>query len=170
METFSALLVICAGNSLLTGECLAQMPLTRSFGVFSNLRFNRQLSKLWGRWWFETPSNPSWRHRNDTWRIPDMTNITEKGSSKVQVITGVFSIQYQAVSCTNIEWFSSDVRLINIKISVIKIRRSNHNHIFIIGIVYRERWTEALDLWKCCPSDRLMLCLLRDCVCLLSHV
>ena len=90
METFSALLVICAGNSLVTGEFLAQMPLTRSFGVFSNLRLDRQLSKLWGRWWFETPSNPSWRHRNDTWRIPDMTNITEKGSSKVQVITVFF--------------------------------------------------------------------------------
>ena len=38
METFSALLAICAGNSLVTGEFLAQRPVTRSFGVFFDLR------------------------------------------------------------------------------------------------------------------------------------
>ena len=31
METFSALLAICAGNSPVTGEFLAQRPVTRSF-------------------------------------------------------------------------------------------------------------------------------------------
>ena len=35
METFSALLAICAGNSPVTGEFLAQMPVTRNFDVFS---------------------------------------------------------------------------------------------------------------------------------------
>ena len=34
METFSALLAFCAGNSLFTGEFLAQRPVTRSFYVF----------------------------------------------------------------------------------------------------------------------------------------
>ena len=33
METFSALLTICAGNSLITGEFPAQKPVTRSFDV-----------------------------------------------------------------------------------------------------------------------------------------
>ena len=33
METFSALLAICAGNSLVSGEFPAQKPVTRSFDV-----------------------------------------------------------------------------------------------------------------------------------------
>ena len=34
METLSALLAICAGNSPVTGEFPAQRPVTRSFDVF----------------------------------------------------------------------------------------------------------------------------------------
>ena len=64
METFSALLSICAGNSPVPGEFPAQRPVTQSFDVFFHLRPNKLLSKqLWG-WWFETPSHPLWRHRN----------------------------------------------------------------------------------------------------------
>ena len=37
METFSALLAICAGNSPVPGEFLAQRPATRSFDVFFDL-------------------------------------------------------------------------------------------------------------------------------------
>ena len=49
METFSALLAICAGNSLVTGEFPAQRPVTRSFDVFFDRRLNKRLSKqLWG--------------------------------------------------------------------------------------------------------------------------
>ena len=61
MGTFSALLDICAGNSPIPGEFPAQKPLTRSFGVFLDLRLNKRLSKQsWG-WWFETPSWSLWR-------------------------------------------------------------------------------------------------------------
>ena len=64
METFSALLVLCAGNSPVTGEFPAQRPVTRSFDVFFDLRLNKRLSKQsWG-WWFETPSRSLWRHCN----------------------------------------------------------------------------------------------------------
>ena len=41
METFSALLAICAGNSPVAGEFLAQRPVTRSFDVFFDLRLNK---------------------------------------------------------------------------------------------------------------------------------
>ena len=34
METFSALLAICAGNSPVTGEFPAQRPVTPSFDIF----------------------------------------------------------------------------------------------------------------------------------------
>ena len=64
MEIFSALLVLCVGNSPAIGEFPAQRPVTRSFGIFFDLRLNKRLSKQsWG-WWFETPLRPLWRHCN----------------------------------------------------------------------------------------------------------
>ena len=39
----SALLVICAGNSPVTGKFPVQRPVTRSFGVFFDLRLNKRL-------------------------------------------------------------------------------------------------------------------------------
>ena len=49
METFSALLAICAGNSPVTGEFNAQRPVTRSFDVFFDLRLNERLNnQSWG--------------------------------------------------------------------------------------------------------------------------
>ena len=65
METFSALLTICAGNSPVPGEFPTQMPVTRSFNLFFDLRLNKRLSKQSRGWWFETLSRPLWRHRND---------------------------------------------------------------------------------------------------------
>ena len=43
METFSALLALCAGNSPVTGEFLSQRPVTQSFDV----SFDMQLNKRW---------------------------------------------------------------------------------------------------------------------------
>ena len=64
METFSALLAICAGNSPVPGDFPAQRPVRRSFDVFFDLRLNKRLSKqLWGLW-FETLSRSLWRHCN----------------------------------------------------------------------------------------------------------
>ena len=64
METFSALLALCAGNAPVSGEFPTQRPVTRSFDVFFDLRLNKRLNKQsWG-WWFETLSRPFWRHRN----------------------------------------------------------------------------------------------------------
>ena len=64
METFSALLVICAGNSPVPGEFPTQRPVTQSFDVFFDLRLNTRLGKQWWGWWFETLSRPLLRHRN----------------------------------------------------------------------------------------------------------
>ena len=60
METFSALLALCEGNSPVTGEFPTQRPVTRSFDVFFDLRLNKRLSKPSGRRWFETPSRSSY--------------------------------------------------------------------------------------------------------------
>ena len=64
METFSALLAICAGNSPVPGEVPTQRPVTRGFHVFFDLRPNKPFSKQsWG-WLFEALSRPLWRHYN----------------------------------------------------------------------------------------------------------
>ena len=56
METFSALLAICAGNPPVTGEFPALRPVTRGFDVFFDLHPNKRLSKQWWGRWFGTPS------------------------------------------------------------------------------------------------------------------
>ena len=45
METFSALLSLCAENSPVLSEFLAQRPVARSFDVYFDLRMNKLLSK-----------------------------------------------------------------------------------------------------------------------------
>ena len=45
IETFSALLALCDGNSPVTAEFPLQRPVTRSFGVFFDLHMNILLSK-----------------------------------------------------------------------------------------------------------------------------
>ena len=65
LETFPALLALCARNSPVTGEFPSQRPVTRSFDVFFDLRLNKRLSKQSQGWWFETPSCPFWRHCNE---------------------------------------------------------------------------------------------------------
>ena len=90
METFSALLAICAGNSPVPGEFPTQRPVTRSFDVYFNLRPNKRLSKqLWG-WWFETQSRPLWRYRNgilftqcpaSTWRTVFCSRVFPQAKS-----------------------------------------------------------------------------------------
>ena len=64
METFSALLAFCVGNSPVNGEFPSQRPVTRSFDIFFDLRMNKRLSKQSWCWWFETPRRSLWRHCN----------------------------------------------------------------------------------------------------------
>ena len=44
METFSALLTICAGNSPVPAEFPTQRPVTRSFDIYFDLRSDERLS------------------------------------------------------------------------------------------------------------------------------
>ena len=54
METISALLAFCVGNSPVTGEFPIQRPVTQSFDVFFDMHLNEQLSKQLPCWWFKT--------------------------------------------------------------------------------------------------------------------
>ena len=63
METFSALLAICAGNSPVTGEFPSQKPVTWSL-MFSLLcAWQNGLQSRYR--WFETPTRSFWRHCNE---------------------------------------------------------------------------------------------------------
>ena len=78
METFSALLALCAG---IHRWIPSQRPLTQSFDVFFDLRLNKRSSKQSLGWWFETPSRSLWRHWNAT-----ATNNQVTKSEKSEVI------------------------------------------------------------------------------------
>ena len=64
IETLSAVLALCAGNSPVTGEFPSERPVTRSFDAFFHLCLNKRMSKQSCGWWFETPSRSLWRHCN----------------------------------------------------------------------------------------------------------
>ena len=86
METFSALLALCAGNSPVTGEFPTQGPVVQSFDIFFDLRLNKQLSKHSSGWWFEMPLCPLLRHCNDKECSPEKSPMTHWGWSKMVVI------------------------------------------------------------------------------------
>ena len=101
METFSALLAICAGNSPVPGGFPAKRPVTRSFDVFFDLRLNKRLSKQsWG-WWFETLPRPLWRHSNElaptgSHRIPTCCAYNFEALFEVRLVIGFFrSLKYR---------------------------------------------------------------------------
>ena len=105
METLSALLAICAGNSPVTGEFPTQRPVTRSFDVYFDLRPNERLSKQsWG-WWFETLSRSLWRHHNALWYTWVPHNVDSRGKSLPQmswnIISSVSSLIKVLVSRSN---------------------------------------------------------------------
>ena len=69
METFSALLAICAGNSPVPGKFPARRALM--FPLICAL-YERMSKQSWG-WWFETPSRSSWRQCNDVNKSHEFT-------------------------------------------------------------------------------------------------
>ena len=83
METFSALLAICAGNSPVPGEFPAQRPVTRSFDVFFDLRLKKRLSKQSRGWRFETLPRALWRHSNAN--LSPSKTCDQSGVQSVQV-------------------------------------------------------------------------------------
>ena len=119
METFSALLAICAGNSLVTGEFPAQRPVTQNFDVFFDLplnMLNKQLNKKHSRRWL-------WRHHNmelwtgilpmqsnkrPIWQIPECTCvISHNALFRTEVCTFLFCMAHCGIwdGCILWIWF-----------------------------------------------------------------
>ena len=97
MGTFSVLLALCAGNLPVTGEFPAQRPVTQSVDAFFDLRLNKFLSKQSWCWWFEMPSCPLWRHRDDGNEYLRAYDITIRKQSIAKQCT--HRIRYILLSC-----------------------------------------------------------------------
>ena len=69
------MLALCTWNSPVTDEVPAQMPVTRSFDVFFDLRLTKRLNNQSRSRWFGTPSGSLWRHCN-------VANLTPLSCSK----------------------------------------------------------------------------------------
>ena len=77
METFFALLAICAGNSPVTGEFPSQRPMTRSFDVFFDLHGwvnNREAGDLRlqrAHYDVTVMTNTEWSTKRNGWYFAD---------------------------------------------------------------------------------------------------
>ena len=69
METFSALIAFCMGNS----PAISEFPAD----VFSDPRLNQKKIKQWPRRWFEMPSRSLWRHCNGKWCMFQAPSVPE---------------------------------------------------------------------------------------------
>ena len=67
METFTALLALCAGNLLSPVNSPHKGQWHRALVFFFDLCLNKQLSKQSRCWWFEMPSRSLWHHCNDSY-------------------------------------------------------------------------------------------------------
>ena len=83
------------------GEFPAQRPVTRSFGVFFDLR--KRLSKpSWG-WWFETLSRPLWRHCNDiSYDSPSAVDVTLKDNWKMTSKLAITKLQQHTTNANRV--------------------------------------------------------------------
>ena len=80
METFSALLALCAGTHRSPVNSPHKGQWRGSLMGFFHLCLNKRLSKPSSGWWFETPSRSLWRHCNVTRVFPsimELQNLSE---------------------------------------------------------------------------------------------
>ena len=138
METFSALLAICAGNSPVDGEFSSQRQVTRSFDVFFHLCLNKRLSEqLWG-WWYETLSHSLWCHCNAyLLEIPGLYSLSGKtsyceiawrlGSREIgchdDLITVKFDRYLGSAAAEMPIIFQSDLKNLNLNLAALRLHK-----------------------------------------------
>ena len=116
METFSALLAVCEGNSPVTGEFPSQRPVTRRFDVFFDLHLNKRLNKPSRGRWFETPSSSLWRHGNiflPAFQARNQTGVAHENIRQYilrhLIVTASDRIEYVRRADTGWKWAHEDV-------------------------------------------------------------
>ena len=119
METFSALLAICAGNSPVPGEFPAQRPVTRSFDVFFDLY-------VWINGWENNREAVDLRryraHYDVIVMIIDLSNnLEERDSHYINIYT--FIIQKYASDNISLAcyWVPNRLTLCDVAISISKV-------------------------------------------------
>ena len=126
MKTFSALLVICAGNSPVNGDFPAQRPVTWSFDVFFDLHPNKQLNKQsWG-WWFEAPSRPLWHQCNANVNCVKHSDIDSYISIQCKIIyyCVAWANWYAGVAINTLDFKSWGTKTVSIQKSAIFDQRA----------------------------------------------
>ena len=99
METFSALLALCEGNTPVTGEFPSQRPVTWSFDVFFDLRLNKRLSKQPRFRWFKTPLRSLWSHCNSIKGLWYKVTCWWLGVGPIQAVISVYRWLESHVMC-----------------------------------------------------------------------
>ena len=75
-----------------------QGPVTRSIDLYFDLRPNKSLNKQWWGWWFETPSRPLWRHRDEIMHIKIYGEIT------TDIDDNKVGLMFRYILSTSIYW------------------------------------------------------------------
>ena len=161
MDTFSALLPLCAGNSPVTGELPSQRPVMRGFDVFLDLRLNKRLSKQSRRRWFEMPSRSLWCHCNDSiiFSVWEHTSVVTAPIgvgyfTDESISTGDNKIPFNAISPM---WKAELVNILEVvhqgcHLNHEGITKSNHRHLNKEMHVCRERKYAMNEITKQCEG------------------
>ena len=96
METFSALLALCAGNSLVTGEFLAQRPVTHSFCI--------SFIWAWINGWVNNLKAGDLRHHRDHCNVTVWYQVNASQKMKACVCN---NIVYSPQICWELRYFKS---------------------------------------------------------------
>ena len=143
METSSALLAICAGNSPVPGEFPTQMPVTRSFDVFFDRRLNKRLSKQWWCWWFDTLSCPLWRHRNGYTATAATLNFYGRNSDNILSLNNKFDIM---ISCVKFGCFLA-FRIVRGKCALLWIKLLlQMSDVYLIHVCFNHDLNASINL------------------------
>ena len=122
METLSALLAICAGNSSVAGEFPAQRPVTRSFDIFFELRLNKRWSKQsWGCW-FKTLYVPLWHHCNGPATGPMAPKIDGLRFNPCNMCKVLFRIGHvNNILWIDVTFLSTFIRVVSLEFPVARV-------------------------------------------------
>ena len=159
METFSALLAVCAGNSLVTGEFPTQRSVTRSFNVFFDLRLNKRLRKQSRGWWFETPSCSLCRHCNAlhiTWLYSRPKSIEFPITNMdiyVYFLLKEIYCSWRKFICYFMTWITNYIHYEMWDKNYLSIRNHWQLHSWILGMDFIPLFTGHMMTYSCWDWD-----------------
>ena len=153
MKTFSALLALCAGNSLVTGE-IPHKGQWRGALMFFYLHLNKRLSKQSWDWWFETLSHSLWRHRNGMlFIIAVFWSESNNHLSQLLFANGIVKNTYtlycnDRIKCLSV-WYNLYHECVLIRRHLIQDSVSQCNVGITTWGLFWLYWFSYTDVWDC---------------------